>query len=81
MKILNSSLACELHEVELDLENVMVVCEIKFSIDKMDSKNYRNRILGKRTDDVLSFFARFRMFEKASKFCGHVCRLDLRLWA
>ena len=29
LKILNGSLARELHEVELDLENVMVVCEIK----------------------------------------------------
>ena len=29
------------------------------------------------TDHILSFFARFRMFEKVSKFCGHVCRLDL----
>ena len=29
----------------------------------MDSKINRNRILGERTDRVLSFFARFRMFE------------------
>ena len=25
------------------------------------------------------FFARFRVVEKASEFCGHVCRLDLDL--
>ena len=36
-------------------------------------------MLDRRTDHILSLFARFRVVWKASKFCGQACRL--RLWA
>ena len=38
-------------------------------------------MLDRRTDHILSLFARFRVVWKASKFCGQACRLELRLWA
>ena len=47
----------------------------------MDCKNQRNRMLDRRTDHILSFFACFSVIQKASKFCGQACRLELRLLA
>ena len=31
-----------------------------------------------RINDILSFLVHFRMVEKASEFCSHAYRLDLR---
>ena len=36
-----------------------------------------------RAEELITFclfFARFRIFKKASQFCGHTCRLELRPW-
>ena len=52
---------------------------VKVWLKNMDCKNLRNRILSEGTDHILSLLVRSRMCKKASKFCGHACRLDLRL--
>ena len=42
----------------------------------VDRNNQRNKNLGGKTDHILSFFHLFlSVLWKASKFCGHPCRL------
>ena len=44
----------------------------------VNKKKKKKRMLDRITDRILSYFSCFHMFNKASKFCSHEYRLELK---